>query len=459
VTKKFRNYFLVKYTDESDAFEYARALMLYRFCITFFVIYFLPLVVFVTNDIEKGVIKTFLDLFFIIAMPFLIRYSARLDRVINFFFLLAFLSLLSGLMMFTPEKLETYEVIWCMFFLALSALIQRGIGRIFYCCFLGWLPMTYVLINIQLKGTLSWNLIIENNAAEPPLILIAIPISLIIYAIWSQTNTIQKAKDIILGQRQLIHQKNKNITDSIIYAKRIQQAKLADIDEVYKIFPKCFILFKPKDIVSGDFYYFNKNKTGIIIGSADCTGHGVPGALMSMLAMEKIDEALAHSTDLSEILSLLNRGIKSSLKQTHSEASTHDGLDIALCSIDLPNNILKFAGANRPIWIIRSGKTEVEEIKPTKKAIGGFTEDGQCFNTHEIKLNQDDTFYLFSDGYADTFGGPNGKKMTSKKFKELLISIQHLSLQDQENHLDNFVETWKAGIEQTDDILVIGVRM
>lgn len=271
---------------------------------------------------------------------------------------------------------------------------------------------------------------------------------------------------IFRGYRQkqkaniIIAEKNKEITDSITYALRIQHAKLPKKEEIYSAFPNCFVLFKPKDIVSGDFYYFHKNEKSIFIASADCTGHGVPGAFMSMIGSEKLDDALAHSTNTSEILSLLNRGIKSSLKQSESdESATRDGMDIALCSLDTDTRIVKYAGANRPLWIIRNGQTAVEEIKATKKAIGGFTEDNQNFDTHEIKLQQGDTFYIFTDGYADQFSGQDGKKLMSKKFKEILVSIQSKTMQEQEKHLDNFVENWKAGTEQVDDILVIGVRL
>ena len=270
--------------------------------------------------------------------------------------------------------------------------------------------------------------------------------------ITQQKNEVEKAKHII-------EEKNKDITDSINYAKRIQQAKLPKREEIYSAFPDSFVLFKPKDIVSGDFYYFHKNDKSVFIASADCTGHGVPGAFMSMIGSEKLDDALAHSADTSEILRQLNKGIKVSLHQTDSNESTRDGMDIALCSVDTDARVVKYAGANRPLWIIRNGQTVVEEIKATKKAIGGFTEDSQHFDTHVIQLQQGDTFYIFSDGFADTFGGAEQKKVTTKKFKEILLSIQDKSLKEQEHHLDNFIENWKGGTEQVDDILVIGVRL
>jgi len=251
----------------------------------------------------------------------------------------------------------------------------------------------------------------------------------------------------------------KDITDSINYALRIQQAILPDKKEVYLALPQSFILFKPKDIVSGDFYFFHKNDQSVFIAAVDCTGHGVPGAFMSMVGSERLTDAVQHSNNTSEILSRLNRGVKTSLKQSSKDESTRDGMDIAICSVDTKNRIVKYAGANRPMWIIRSGQTEVEEIKATKVAIGGLTEDNQHFDSHELKLQAGDTFYICTDGYADQFSGKDGKKLMTRKLKEILVGIQNKAMPEQELYLDNFVEDWKAGTEQVDDILVIGIRV
>ncbi len=268
-----------------------------------------------------------------------------------------------------------------------------------------------------------------------------------------------KQKEIAEEQKSLVEEKNKEITDSINYALRIQQAFLPDKKEIYSSLPQSFILFKPKDIVSGDFYFFHKNTESVFIAAVDCTGHGVPGAFMSMVGSERLTDAVQQSNNTSEILSLLNKGVKTSLKQSSKDESTRDGMDIAICSVDTKNRIVKYAGANRPVWIIRNGQTAVEEIKATKVAIGGLTNDAQHFDTHEIKLQQGDTFYICTDGYADQFSGKDGKKLMTRKLKEILVSIQNKTMQEQEQHLDNFVEDWKAGTEQVDDILVIGIRV
>lgn len=256
-----------------------------------------------------------------------------------------------------------------------------------------------------------------------------------------------------------LEKKNQEVTDSINYAKRIQKAILPSLDLIHKNFPQSFILYKPKDIVSGDFYFFHKNDKSIFIAAADCTGHGVPGALMSMIAIEKLDEAFTNTSDVSEILAHLNKVIKASLRQKNDNESMRDGMDIALCSFDKKTMILNYGGAYRPLWIVRKGKPMIEVIEATKKSIGGFTEDNQRFDSHQVQLQKGDTFYVFSDGYADTFGGNRDKKISTKRFRQLLLEIQDKSMPEQEKYLDDFLETWKAGKDLVDDILVIGIRV
>jgi len=257
--------------------------------------------------------------------------------------------------------------------------------------------------------------------------------------------------------KELSH-KNQEITDSIQYASRIQNALLVNLDEIEKEIANQFILFKPKDIVSGDFYFYAKQDQYIFLAAADCTGHGVPGSLMSMIGHEKLKLAIAHSINPGDILNYLNNSIKDALKQNTVTDATRDGMDIAFVRIDFSKNEVVYAGANRPIWIIRKNKLEIEEIKATKKAIGGFTDTNQSFEEHIIKLDKEDSFYLFSDGYADQFG-KSGKKLMTKKFKELLLTVNPLSMKEQMNFLDEFIENWRCDIEQIDDILVIGVKL
>jgi serine phosphatase RsbU (regulator of sigma subunit) len=280
-----------------------------------------------------------------------------------------------------------------------------------------------------------------------------------------------KQSSEIEEKSKIIEQKNIETEQSILYAKRIQFAILPPVQEINLHLPAHFILYKPKDIVSGDFYFFshqyvNQNaKNGeVILAAVDCTGHGVPGAFMSMVGNEKLKDAVDTTPAPGKILQELNKGIKSALRQSGDANSTRDGMDLSLCAIPAylnghPETNIRYAGANRPLWLIRKDAKEVEEIRATKAAIGGYTPDGQLFEEHEVRLNKGDTFYMFTDGFADQFGGPNRKKLMTKKFKDILVSIQHLPMPEQQKHLDHFIEDWRGDTEQVDDILVIGVRV
>ena len=271
------------------------------------------------------------------------------------------------------------------------------------------------------------------------------------------TSTIFEQKKVVEEQKLIVEKKNRDITDSINYALRIQHAFLPKKEAILKSFPESFILFKAKDIVSGDFYFYHKNEETVFIAAADCTGHGVPGAFMSMIGSERLTDAIQESNNPAEVLTLLNIGVKNSLHQTDKEDSTRDGLDIALCSVDIKNKLIHYAGANRPLWILRKGATEIEEIKATKNAIGGLTKNEQQFQLHQVHLNEGDSIYLTTDGYGDLFSD-DGKKLKTKKLKEILVANQDKSMPEQGAFLDDFAEIWKNGSEQIDDILIIGIR-
>jgi len=261
----------------------------------------------------------------------------------------------------------------------------------------------------------------------------------------------------ITGQKEIIEEKNKDITDSINYAKRIQDAILVSREVKYRLFPYAFVLFKPKDIVSGDFYWFGGHERKRLIAACDCTGHGVPGALMSMIGNNLLNQIVNEKaiTEPSRILTELDGEMRKTLKKDDNPDSK-DGMDVALLSFTSENEV-QYAGANRPLWIISKGK--LEEIKATKISIGGdrYGEDFD-FKNHAIQLQSGDTVYIASDGFADQFNNDD-KKLMTRRFKEILLSIQHLTMPEQEKYLDDFIEKWKGALEQTDDILVIGIRV
>lgn len=253
-------------------------------------------------------------------------------------------------------------------------------------------------------------------------------------------------------------QKNRDILDNLQYAQRIQTAILPETGMIYQTLKDSFIFYRPKDIVSGDFYTFSQKNGKVIIAAADCTGHGVTGAFLSMIGISLLNQLVNESgiTEPAQILNQLNAGIVSSLKQKASEVS--DGMDIAICSFDLKENTLEYSGANRPLYLIRNGS--IEEIKPDKLAIGGFRLNTEAtFKNHFLKLTSGDSIYIFTDGYVDQFGGEKSKKMLSKRLREHLLSIQHLTMSEQENSFIKYFDTWKGTNEQVDDVLLIGIRI
>ncbi len=259
----------------------------------------------------------------------------------------------------------------------------------------------------------------------------------------------------IRHQKLLIQEKSQEITDSIIYAKRIQSAILPPNHEVKRLLPNSFILYKPKDIVAGDFYWLEEKDGHILIAAADCTGHGVPGAMVSVVCKNGLSRSVREYKELEpgRILDRTREIVIAEFEKSHEEVK--DGMDIALCNI-YENNV-KYAGAHNPLWIIRKGAEVVEEIKACKQPIGKFHVD-KPFVTHEVKMNPGDTIYFFSDGYADQFGGEKGKKFKSGRFKKLLLSIQDQSMDQQKKVIDQRFEEWKRDLEQLDDLCVIGIR-
>ena len=270
----------------------------------------------------------------------------------------------------------------------------------------------------------------------------------------------RKAHAEIALQKAIVDEKNKDILDSINYAKRIQQALLKEEEHVSAHLPEHFILFKPKDIVSGDFYWSMEKHGHLYLAAVDCTGHGVPGAFMSMLGIAFLNEitALERLLTPAEVLDRLREKIIKELSQTGKEGESKDGMDISLVRLNLSSNELQWSGANNPLWIIKTSSDDISEIKPDKQPIG-FHPQSKPFTLHTIQLQKQDTVYLFTDGYADQFGGEKDKKFTYKRKKKLLHSIQNKTMQEQKDILLESLEAWKGKYEQIDDVCVIGMRI
>jgi len=278
-----------------------------------------------------------------------------------------------------------------------------------------------------------------------------------------QTEEIQAQRDEIILQKNEIENKNKNLTDSIQYALRIQEAMLPPREILSANLPEHFILYKPRDIVSGDFYWFKQINHFIFIVAADCTGHGVPGAFMSLLGISHLNEIISKKEICppNEILNELSQRIKNSLHQEGQKGQSQDGMDIALCIIDIENNTIQFSGAHNPLYLIRKNETNYElyETKADKMPIGVHPKEDISFTNNEIQLQKNDTIYLFSDGYVSQFGGNKLEKYKTKRLKELLTKIQDSNMNTQKEILEQSLMEWKGNQKQVDDILVIGIRL
>ncbi len=285
------------------------------------------------------------------------------------------------------------------------------------------------------------------------------------YEMLEQSNRqITEQKQEIELQRDIATSQKKKITDSIYYAQRIQNAVLPPVSLIEKVLPEHFIFYRPRDIVSGDFYWMTEKDGIVIFAAVDCTGHGVPGAFMSMLGVAFLNEIVnkitfnkhIRSLHASEILNQLRENVIGSLHQTGKANETKDGMDMSLCVIDFENRHLQFAGAHNPLYIIRN--SSFMQIDADKMPIGIYKTSSIPFNNHELTLEKDDLLYLFSDGYYDQFGGVQNTKMFSANFRKLLLEIHQKPMAEQKRSIQEYYDDWKGNREQVDDVMVIGFK-
>ena len=291
---------------------------------------------------------------------------------------------------------------------------------------------------------------------------------------------ILKQKEEVEHQKELLEEKNREVTDSIFYAKRLQQAILPPIHQIQKALPNHFIYFSPKDIVSGDFYWMEASDKKVLFAAADCTGHGVPGAMVSVIGANGLKRCVREFAleNPAEILDKLSHLVEETFDQSADDVK--DGMDIALCSLE--GTKLSYAGANNPLWVARkksispsleiiqsptssptppitsTDKIDLFEIKADKQPVGKH-DLRKPFTSWEIQLEKGDNVYVFSDGYADQFGGVKGKKFRNKRMRELILSIQDLTMKQQRVKIENDFVAWKGDLEQLDDVCVFGVKV
>ncbi len=308
------------------------------------------------------------------------------------------------------------------------------------------------------------NVLVQEEKQKQKIILILVSCFLLLVVVFA--SFMFNRWRITQRQKNIIERQKEKIVDSITYAQLIQQSILMEENEIQTHLPDSFIYFQPKDIVSGDLYWFSKVNDKIILAAIDCTGHGVPGAFMSMIGNTLLNQIVNEKqiTVPSEVLQLLNKGIYESLHQQKNGTLSRDGMDIALCCIDYKNKQVQYAGAHNPLYVLTDN--EITVIKADRQTIGGggfITTKRNSMNleytNHVIPLKKGMSIYLFSDGYNDQFGGKDRKKFGAQKFKELLLNSQHLSMQKQKELIVAAHQEWKGNTAQIDDVLVVGIKL
>lgn len=290
----------------------------------------------------------------------------------------------------------------------------------------------------------------------------------------SKNKDLKTANTEITAQKEEIEEKNRDIVASINYAKRLQDALLPSADKLVKVLPEVGLLYLPKDIVSGDFYWMQELNGKVLFAVADCTGHGVPGAMVSVVGLNGLNRVVKEfgEENPAEILRKLDSLVADSFAGQDAESTVRDGMDMSLCCYDPAQSTLAYAGANNPLYIIRHKKENdgslaavletneyvLLEVKANKQPIGHYDKQSD-FTRHDVALKPGDAIFLFTDGFADQFGGPKGKKFKYKPFKELLLSIQHQTVDAQMKTVSARFEEWKGEIEQVDDVCILGVRV
>ncbi|TSJ42517.1 tetratricopeptide repeat protein [Fluviicola chungangensis] len=281
--------------------------------------------------------------------------------------------------------------------------------------------------------------------------------SFVLYRRW---NEVKKQKLIIEEKNRQVEEKNHEILDSINYAKRIQTAILPSNQLRERVLPEHFVLYEPKDIVAGDFYWLEETKDSIIFAVADCTGHGVPGAMMSVICHNALNRSVKEFglRDPGLILDKTREFIVDELSKEEEDIEISDGMDISLCTWNKDTNEITWAGANNPLWIWKKESQDIMEIKPNKQPIGKHF-DMKPFTTHSVELQKGDRIYLITDGYADQFGGPESKKFKAKNLKNLLVQISNEKINQQIEILRSTFFKWKGDLEQIDDVCIMGIEI
>jgi serine phosphatase RsbU (regulator of sigma subunit) len=459
--KKLKQWFIGDYLAETpDVFAKSKIELLYNYCFYYFILGLAFYIGLMFKGLHYHVYVVTIAVLGLLITPFILKYKRNL-RIASIVLIVQQL-VVSALSIFLEQgKQDTTGGIWMAVFIAMALfLFERTWGIILIIVMLG-IGGAAVAMSKSVFIPQS-----EKMWGTPDELLL--PLLLFIMIVWQFIKARAEAETHIRAQRlQLeinsreLEVRNKDVTDSINYAKRIQYAVLPQEETIYRSIPLSFIFYKPKDIVSGDFFWFHEiSRDEYILVCADCTGHGVPGAFMTVIGSNLLNQTVIDNKvyDPGKILTELDNQINFTLKQQRDTTiSVQDGMDLTLLKVNKAKKEFVITSAKRPVVLIRN--KEIREIKASKFSLGGMRSGEKVFE--EVKMNylEDDILYLFTDGYVDQFGGEKSKKFSSKRLRELFAEISKLPILEQKNKLAKVISEWKGNLEQVDDMLVMGIKL
>ncbi len=447
--KRFHYWFIGDYLAKTDdVFERAKIELLYYYSLSFIVLGGLFYANLWIDGLYYHALVITFACFSLLSLPFLLKYTQNVKLVSNWYVIQQLITA-TGMVFLDKGQQSPSSAYWTILFvLCVLFLYEIKSGLILT------VGNTVLMVGVSIlaqKTKLDLEPVIPDtqNYAN-------IPFMLCVIVAFMFVRFRGKAVKAMNAQKTELEVRNKEVRDSIAYAERIQKAILPSQRMIEHVLPGSFVVYLPKDIVSGDFYWVEKKNNLAFFAVADCTGHGVPGAMMSVICQNALNRVLNefNLTQPAAMLDRLNDLVQEAFAK--SGADIRDGMDIALCNYNEVTHVLEYAGANNALYYISNGL--MNELKANRQPIGRF-ESKVPFKNHEVKLNSGDFVYLFSDGIADQFGGPQGKKFKYKRVKELLLANAAKSVHEQKNNVLTSFSAWKGNIEQVDDICLIGVRV
>ncbi len=442
-----------------DVFERSKIELVYNYSVAFFIIGTIFYVGLMVKELwlHVGVITiAFISLFLI---PFVLKYTQSVKKA-SIFYIIQQILVSCGSMLIQQGQQDITGGLWMAVFVIFSLFLfgrKWGIFLIILFFILGGIS---IAVSQKIQIPPSQKLLGTPDEFLTPFILIVVIIWMFVKG-RSQAEEQIKAQRLQLEiSRKEIEIRNKDVTDSINYAKRIQYAVLPQEETIYRSIPLSFIYYKPKDIVSGDFFWFHEiNANEYILVCADCTGHGVPGAFMTVIGSSLLNQTVIDNKIVqpSQILLELDKLINFTLKQQKdSDISVQDGMDLTLIKVNKTRRELIITSAKRPVIFIRN--KELQEIKASKFSLGGMRSGEKRFEETLINYQEEDILYMFTDGYVDQFGGEKGKKYSSKRLRELFLELHRSQINDQKNLIASTISNWQGDLEQIDDMLVMGIK-